>query len=124
MRALFNDCSSLKSLPDISNWNTKNVKDMSHMFEKCSSLESLPDISNWNTKNVIDMSCMFNECKSLISLPDISKWNTENIKEIQNQKLNYEEYKLINIPKKLKYSIKDFLPHCHFWSQQNGKIIK
>ena len=125
MRALFNDCSSLKSLPDISNWNTKNVKDMSHMFEKCSSLESLPDISNWNTKNVIDMSCMFNECKSLISLPDISKWNTENIKEIQNQKLNYEEYKLINIPKKLKYSIKGFsslLPFLESTKWKNNKI--
>ena len=48
---------------------------MSEIFEECSSLSSLPDISKWNTNNVIDMSWMFNDCSSLSSLPDISKWN-------------------------------------------------
>ena len=49
------------------------------MFNECSSLESLPDISKWNTKNVIDMRYMFAGCASLISLPNLSIWNTENI---------------------------------------------
>ena len=56
---LFSECESLKSLPDISKWNTKNVIDMSSMFYNCKSLLSLPDISKWNTKNVINMSSMF-----------------------------------------------------------------
>ena len=42
------------------------------MFNGCESLNSLPDISKWNTNNVKDMSWMFNECKSLNSLPDIT----------------------------------------------------
>ena len=90
---MFNNCVSLSSLPDISKWNTNNVKeslpdiskwntnniiDMSFMFSNCKSLSSLPDISKWNTKNVKDMSGMFSNCKSLLSLPDISKWNTNN----------------------------------------------
>ena len=56
-----------------------NVTNMSYMFEGCSSLSSLPDISKWNIDNVTDMSFMFNECKSLSSLTDISKWNTNNV---------------------------------------------
>ena len=79
MYSLFNDCNSLISLPDISNWNTTDVTIMKSMFRYCTSLESLPDISKWNTKNVKDMSYIFYECKALKSLPDISKWNTSNV---------------------------------------------
>ena len=59
---MFYNCKSLKSLPDISKWNTKNVTDMSRMFEDCSSLTNLPDISKWDTKNVTNMSYMFSNC--------------------------------------------------------------
>ena len=68
---MFLRCISLISLPDISKWNTSNVKDMNSMFYGCNSLISLPDISKWNTSNVKSMSWMFSECNSLISLPDI-----------------------------------------------------
>ena len=47
MREMFANCSSLSSLPDISKWNTTNVKDMDEMFGYCSSLISFPDISKW-----------------------------------------------------------------------------
>ena len=62
MSHMFDDCSSLSSLPDISKWNTNNVTDMNHMFEYCSSLSSLPDISKWDTNNVTDMKYMFYNC--------------------------------------------------------------
>ena len=38
---------------------------MSWMFYYCESLKSLSDISKWNTNNVTDMSYMFDGCKSL-----------------------------------------------------------
>ena len=76
---LFYNCISLTSLPDISNWNTKNAKDISQMFSRCESLEFLPDISKWNTNKVVNISGLFYGCLSLISLPDISKWNTSNV---------------------------------------------
>ena len=41
---MFSGCSALTSL-DLSNFNTKNVEDMSGMFSNCSSLTSL------NSKN-------------------------------------------------------------------------
>ena len=59
MSRIFCFCKSLKSLPDISNWDTKNVNDMCYMFCCCKSLESLPDISKWAIKNVDNMSRMF-----------------------------------------------------------------
>ena len=62
---MFDNCSLLLSLPDISKWNTNNVKNMSWMFSNCKSLSSLPDISKWNTNKVTDMSGMFYNCKSL-----------------------------------------------------------
>ena len=75
MSSMFEGCSSLISLPDISKWNMTNVNDINGLFSECSSLISLPDISKWNMINVNDISCLFYGCLSLISLPDISKWN-------------------------------------------------
>ena len=60
MRSIFNDCISLESLPDISEWNTSNVINLEGLFQSCSSIKSLPDLSKWDTSNVIHMGYMFN----------------------------------------------------------------
>ena len=39
---------------------------MSYLFYECSSLKSLPDISKWNVNNVTNMSALFKGCSSLI----------------------------------------------------------
>ena len=69
---MFGWCKSLKSLPDISKWDTKNVTSMDYLFLACSSLKSLPDISKWDIRNVNNMSYLFYNCSSLTSFPDIS----------------------------------------------------
>ena len=66
MNNMFSGCNVLLSLPDISKWNTNNVKIMSYMFWGCLSLSSLPDISKWNTNNVTNMSNMFYGCLNII----------------------------------------------------------
>ena len=48
----------------------ENVTDMRSMFEGCSSLSNLPDISKWNTNNVTNMSSMFYGCSKLLIIPD------------------------------------------------------
>ena len=63
---MLSGCSSLLSLPDISKWNTINIKYMSFMFRECSSLSSSPDISKWNINNVKDMKDMFDGCLNII----------------------------------------------------------
>ena len=78
IQGLFYKCTSLKTLPDISKWNTTNIFNLSLLFYECSSLKELPDISKWDINNVIFLDCIFSKCSSLISLPDISKWNIFN----------------------------------------------
>jgi len=48
------------------------------LFSGCSSLFTIPDISNWNTKEVMNFNSVFSGCSSLIELPDISKCDTGN----------------------------------------------
>ena len=96
MSYMFNNCYSLKSIPNISNLNTEKVKDISYMFCRCSSLISLPDISKWNTKSIINMSNTFYGCISLFELPDISKWNTDKITNMNY--LFFECSSLLSIP--------------------------
>ena len=82
MSSMFDNCKSIVSLPDISEWNTKNVNNMSRMFAVCQSLKSLPDISDWDLKDVTNLRAMFQCCYSLVSLPDIAKWNTKNVTDM------------------------------------------
>ena len=49
------------------------------MFSGCILLKNLPDISNWDTSNVVDMSKMFMCLKHIISFPDISKWKIQKV---------------------------------------------
>ena len=82
-KGIFEECESLKTLPDISKWNTNNVTTLDGVFNCCKSLISLPDISKWNTNNVTSMRFLFQSCFSLTTLPDISKWNTEKVTTMQ-----------------------------------------
>ena len=84
MSYIFDGCTSLIMLNDISDWNTSNITNMSSIFNECYSLLSISDISKWNTSHVTDMSYMFNECSSLTSIPDISKWDVSNVKSMRN----------------------------------------
>ena len=60
MGYLFNGCSSLIEIPDISKWETSNITNMKAMFQNCSSISTMPDISNWNIEKVTDLSFLFN----------------------------------------------------------------
>ena len=42
MNNLFENCSSLKSLPDMSKWDINNVKEMEYMFKGCSESLVIP----------------------------------------------------------------------------------
>ena len=61
---LFGECSILKSLPDISKWNTNKVINMEGIFRGCSLLRALPDISKWKTDNIYNLEGIFNDCFS------------------------------------------------------------
>ena len=61
------------------------------MFYGCSSLISLPDLSEWNIKKVIDMSDIFYGCLSLILLIDISvKFKNKQLLNEENNPHNFQ----------------------------------
>ena len=66
MSYMFEFCTSLISLPDISKWDTKNVTNMSDMFVNCTSLKTLPDISKWDLNEKLDKKDMFKDCDKKI----------------------------------------------------------
>ena len=74
MSGLFNGCSKLSEISDISKWDTEKVTDMSGMFCDCQQIKKI-NTSNWNTSNVTDMSYMFDGCTSLIERPYFKNMN-------------------------------------------------
>ena len=77
MSCMFSGCTSLKEL-NLSNFNTKNVTDISLMFSGCSSLKEI-NLSNFNTINVTDMCHMFDGCSDELKL------------KLRNQYKNFDE---------------------------------
>ena len=60
MSGLFEGCSSLNSLPDISKWNINNLYDYGLILDGCISLKSFPDISKIINKNVFNLTIVGN----------------------------------------------------------------
>ena len=78
MSYMFYGCKSLINI-DLSNFNTKNVRNMSYMFYGCNSLTNI-DLSNFNFINIIHAYLiyhMFSECNSLTYI-NLSNSNTQN----------------------------------------------
>ena len=96
MSGLFKGCSALFSLPNISKWDTSKVTNFSSLFMGCSKLEELPDISNWNTSNANTMQSMFMGCSSLKKLPEISKWDVKAVKNMKNMFYGCQE--ILSLP--------------------------
>lgn len=63
---------------DIGNWDVSNVTDMSGMFYRALSFNQ--DISSWDASNVADMWGMFSDATSFTN-QDLSRWNVSNVTE-------------------------------------------
>ena len=63
---MFNNCNSLKSLPDLSQWKIRETVDINCMFSNCKSLKSIPDISEWEIGKSIQKNLMFDGCNEEI----------------------------------------------------------
>ena len=90
-------------MPNISQWNTKNVTKMNNAFNNCSSLLSLPDLSKWNLNKVIDLGDIFFNCSLISSLPDLSTFDIR--KNIQIFFSNYKSSVKNSITQNLFYLI-------------------
>ena len=80
MESMFEGCSSLESVTDISFYGITSTK---NMFKGCSNLSNLTYATNVSSYYVTDMSGMFEGCSSLTSL-DLSEYNTERLEQFSN----------------------------------------
>ena len=103
MSHMFNSCTTLYSIADISKWNTQNLSNISYMFCKCSSLKFLPNISKWNTSKINNMSFLFYDCSLMAELPDISFWDTSNVTDMSY--MFYNCSKIMDLPNISKWKI-------------------
>jgi surface protein len=80
----FKRCISLTKVPDDL---IETVDDISEMFSETKNFNQ--DITNWNTKNIINMSGMFE--KSIFN-QYISNWDIENVKDMSYMFYNANEF--------------------------------
>ena len=74
MSYMFSKCKDLKKVIATKTY-MRNVENMRSMFEGCSNLEELSDMSLWNLENVTSLRGLFYKCKKLKKIPGIDKWN-------------------------------------------------
>ena len=79
---MFNECYAMEYI-DLSNFNTSNVNDMSHMFSRCHNLKVIIGIDKFNTSKVINMTAMFQDCNE-IEYIDLSNFITSNVNDMTN----------------------------------------
>ena len=51
------------------NWDTSNVEDMRNMFCECTKIKSLSPISNWNIEKA-NIDNIFKGCNNKLKIPD------------------------------------------------------
>ena len=79
---MFEKCAVLTSV-DLNGWDVSKVTDLSHMFEGCSSLTGVGDISQWATEAVADLSYMFWHCTDLTSV-DFNGWDVSKVTDLSH----------------------------------------
>ena len=77
MNGLFYKCNSLKYIGNIT--GTESVTDMSMLFEDCTSLTSIP---YFDTSSVTSMHDMFNGCTSLTTIPQLDTSSVTSMHEM------------------------------------------
>ena len=76
--SMFYMCENLVEL-DLTNWNPKLLQKTRYMFDDCSNLKIIKNIENWQLPNIKDVSYMFYYCAKLDV--DLSNWDLTNIKD-------------------------------------------
>ena len=76
--SMFYGCENLVEL-DLTNWNPISLQRAWSMFDDCSNLKIIKNIENWQLPNIMDVSYMFHNCVKLDV--DLSNWDLTNIKD-------------------------------------------
>ena len=85
MNHMFCDNRSLVSL-DLSKWDVSSLKTIHCMFDDCYAIKTIGDVSHWNTVNLVDAGAWFNFTNAFVGdntgTLDLSGWDTRNLKSV------------------------------------------
>lgn len=108
MKGMFEYCSQLYKIENLTNFDTSNVENMSYMFYHCgtnspqSAYYDQPfDVSRFNTSKVTNMEGMFYDYNNkLLDISNFDMSNVKNVREMFNRASNLEKLTLgrFNIP--------------------------
>ena len=97
MNHMFCDNYKLVSL-DLYNWDVSSVKTMYCMFDDCQALKTIGDVSHWNTVSLIDAGGWLNWATSFVGnnegVLDLSGWDTSNLKTVGEMFLKTRIHKI------------------------------
>lgn len=79
MSNMFLSCYSITSIPNINQWDTSSVTNMSRMFSNAQNFNG--DLSGWDTSAVTNMYGMFSNTQNFNG--DLSGWNTSAVTNMQ-----------------------------------------
>lgn len=81
--SLWRDCSSRNGTPiTLSHWNTRGVRDMSHLWQGSTNL-TISGLANWDTSAVTDLSYLMADCDSGIQL-QVDYWNVSRVTNLSH----------------------------------------
>lgn len=85
MNHMFCDNNNLVSL-DLSKWNVSSLKTIYCMFDDCYAIKTIGDVSHWNTANLVDAGAWFNFTNAFVGdntgTLDLSGWDTHNLRSV------------------------------------------
>ena len=85
MNHMFCDNFLLRSL-DLSSWDVSSLKTIYNMFNDDTNLRTIGDVSRWNTMNLIDAGAWLKNASSFVGdhngSMDLSGWHTKNLKSV------------------------------------------
>ncbi len=90
VRSLNNFCcmawqaNALRTVGDLSGWDTSKVQDFACMFQGATHFEHIGNIGRWNTSSATNMGCIFQYCHPLKSVGDLSGWNVSCVTNFYN----------------------------------------
>ncbi len=79
LAAVFDGCRNLSNIHALSSWSVNSVQYMNGMFNLCISLIDISALRNWDVSNVMYMHVMFSGCVNLINVNALANWNVENV---------------------------------------------
>lgn len=93
---LFKDAKDLTNLTFGPDFDTSDIRDMSHMFDGCEGLTNI-DISRFNTANVRNMNHMFNACTNLNTITLPNTFTTSSVRDMGHMFANCTNLRSLNV---------------------------